>query len=271
MIIDLIQKLLVDRGEVPDTIKIWYIKEFLQSEVLNYIYRNTAYKELLFYGGTAMRFLLWLPRLSEDLDFVWVWFDDFSWLAIWLQTFFRTQKQIDVDYKIQKFRITLKFRNFLDNFGLQYGNSHDLYLKIEISDHFDFCQTATIKHYAVSYQDKSMVIKSLDASTLFATKLNAVLYRQRAKRNADVQKSVKWRDFYDLFRYLQHNIVPNIWCVKDITSLWELKKMLLQKVQDTDFLEVALDIRDFLDDTTMLDFIKEHGKAYVAEKVGEWK
>lgn len=271
MIVDLIKKLLVDHGEVPDGIKIWYIKEFLQSEVLNVIYRDPTHKELLFYGGTAMRFLLWLPRLSEDLDFVWVWFTDFEWLAILLQTFFRTQKQIEVEYKIQKFRITLKFRNFLDQFGLQYGNSHDLYLKIEISDHFDFCKNAGVKYYAVTYQDKSMVIKSLDVSTLFATKLNAVLYRQRLKRNVDDKRSVKWRDFYDLFRYLQQNIIPNISCVKDITNLWELKKALIQKVKDTDFAEVVLDIKDFLDDTTMLDFIKDHGKEYVMEKIEEWK
>ena len=234
------------------------------------MYKDAMYKELLFYGGTAIRFLLWLPRLSEDLDFVWVWFTDFEWLAVKLQTFFRTQKQIEVDYKIQKFRITLKFRNFLNHFDLQYGNSRDLYLKVEISDHFDFCKDAVIKYYAVTYQDKSMVIKSLDASTLFATKINAVLYRQRAKKNADIQKSVKGRDFYDLFWYLQHDIVPNVSCIKDISGLWELKYALTQKIKNTDFGEVALDIKDFLEDTTMLDFIKDHGKEYVMEKMEQW-
>lgn len=270
MIADLIKKLILEHENSPEIIKIWYIKEFLQSEVLNYIYRENNYKDLIFYGGTAMRFLLWLPRLSEDLDFVWTDFDDFEWLAKWLQRFFQTQKQISVDYKIQKFRITLKFRNFLDQFGLQFWNSLDLYLKIEISDHFDFCQNAGIKHYAVTYQDKSIVIKSLDASTLFSTKLNAVLYRQRAKRNLDIQKSVKWRDFYDLFWYLQHKIVPNISCIKDISSMSELKKNLIQKVKDTDFGEVVIDIKDFLEDAVMLDFIKEHGKNYLIEKIDEW-
>jgi hypothetical protein len=96
-----------------------------------------------------------------------------------------------LDYKVQKFRITLKFRRFLDNFGLKFENSKDLYLKIEISDHFDFCQNHRTKNYPVLYQDKSMIIHSLDESTLFSTKLNAVLYRQWSKKNSSTQISIK--------------------------------------------------------------------------------
>ena len=74
-----------------------------------------------------------------------------------------------------------------------------------------------------------------------------------------------------MFWYLQKNIVPNLECVKDIKNMQELKQKLSNVVDHIDMEEVILDLRNFLDDTTMLDFIKEHGKAYVAEKIGEWK
>jgi hypothetical protein len=74
---------------------------------------------------------------------------------------------------------------------LQYGNSNDLYLKIEISDHFDFCTNYTTKHYPVVYQNKNILVYSLDEATLFATKLNAVLYRQRAKNKNSVDLKIK--------------------------------------------------------------------------------
>jgi hypothetical protein len=50
----------------------------------------------------------------------------------------------------------------LDQFGLKFGNSNDLYIKVEISDHFDFCKEYAIKQYPIIYQNKSMLIKSLD-------------------------------------------------------------------------------------------------------------
>lgn len=271
MIIDIINKKLENKTLKKEVIKIGYIKEVLQTEILDYIYRNQEYKDIVFYGWTAMRFLLWLNRLSEDLDFIWLWFNSFENLGKDLKEYIQKQHNIDVDYKIQKFRITLKFRNFLSKFDLKYWNSDDLYLKIEISDHFNFCKNYKITHYPVIQDNKNILIKSLNKSTLFSTKLNAVLYRQRAKNKNSTEIKVKWRDFYDLFRYLQQNIQPNIDCIKDIKNIQDLKEKLEKTLENINFKEVIQDIKNFVEDDNMLDFIEKNGKEYILEKINEWK
>jgi len=267
MILELIRQTLKARKESESGIKVGYIKEVIQSEVLDFIYRDKERNKLMFYGGTAMRFLLWLNRLSEDIDFIGGAFSDFEKLAEALKTHFQKQHKLEIDYKIQKFRITLKFRNLLTPFELTYNNSTDLHLKIEISNHFDFCKEFEMKFYPVFMYNKNMLIRSLDEPTLFATKLNAVLYRQRAKKNNNAEISVKGRDFYDLFRYLSHNITPNVACVQDIEDMEELKKKLTSVVESTDFNHVVRDIDGFLEDKQLLSFLQTNGKKYLVEQI----
>ena len=144
MLIETIRKELEKHFDKSNVIKIWYIKEYLQTFILKEIYEYEWTKNLIFYGGTALRFLFWLNRLSEDLDFVGTDFNDFDGLWLKLQKFFKTY-DIKVNYKIQKFRIILNFKDFLNNFNLTYWKSKDLYIKIEISDNIGFCKKYEIK------------------------------------------------------------------------------------------------------------------------------
>lgn len=270
MIIEDIILLLKNYEDKNIVFKIWYIKEYLQTIILKEIYEIPECKDLIFYWWTSLRFIFDLNRLSEDLDFIWRWFSDFELVAKRLQQVF-WQYTIDSTYKIQKFRIILNFKQLLDKFGLLYGNSKDLYIKIEISDDPTFCQHFDTKIYPVFKHNKSLVLKSMNISTLFASKLNAVLYRKWEKQLGKNLVHVKWRDIYDLFRYLQKNIIPNIDCVKDVKNMKELKQKLRNVVEYINFEEVTLDLRNFLDDTTMLEFIEKNGKEYILEKMEEWK
>ena len=45
------------------------LREYLQEYLLYILYRRKIYKELVFCGGTALRFLYKIRRFSEDLDF----------------------------------------------------------------------------------------------------------------------------------------------------------------------------------------------------------
>lgn len=266
MIVDEIKILLDTHLNKENVLKVWYVKEFLQTLVLKEIYESPYSQDFVFYGGTAIRFLFNLNRLSEDLDFIGKWFTAFEELWIYLQK--KMEKYwLLVDYELQKFRITLKFRDFLQNFDLQYGNSRDLYLKIEISDHIDFCKNFKVDIYPLFKYNQSLVLKSFDINTLFATKLNAVLYRQRAKNKNSATIAVKWRDFYDLFWYLQKGIQPNVACIKDIGSMEELKEKLYAILEATNFKEVVSDIENFVEDESMINFIENHGKEYMIEKV----
>ncbi|HKL44507.1 MAG TPA: nucleotidyl transferase AbiEii/AbiGii toxin family protein [Candidatus Absconditabacterales bacterium] len=270
MIIKSIENELDKHIDKENAFKIGYIKEYLQTLVLREIYETPECKDIVFYGGTALRFLFDLNRLSEDLDFVSADFNDFELLGEKLQKFFKSQN-IKLDFKIQKFRLTLKFRNLLEKFDIKYGNSNDLYIKIEISDNIDFCKKLDTKIYPIFRFNHSLIIKSLNKETLFASKLNAVLERSRIKKIGENEISVKGRDFYDLFRYLNKNIKPNIDCIPGVKDLEDLKNKLKEKVNNTDFKEVIIDIKNFVEDNNIIEFIENHGKEYILEKIEEWE
>ena len=266
MIIEILKKILIEKESLPSSFHVLYLKEALQSEILSFIYSHKEYKDLLFYWWTSMRFILWLNRLSEDLDFVYPWIFVYEKLSDDLKNYF-SWLWLHVDSKIQKFRITLKFRNLLDLFWLKYQNSSDLYLKIEISDHLWFCKNFTSKLYPINHLYKSFLVRSFDESTLFSTKLNAVLYRKWEKMTPRWLLYIKWRDFYDLMWYLQKWIQPNINCIQDIETIDELKTKLTQVIESTDFTQVVADIRWLIEDTSMVEFMEEGGKQYILDKI----
>ena len=266
MMIEDLKATLIEHSSQPEAIQIGYLKEHLQAEVLNYLYSHSDYSDLIFYGGTSMRFLLGLDRLSEDLDFVKPWIFEYQKLADDLTLYFQ-RNGLEIDTKIQKFRTTLKFRNLLQYFWIKYQNSDDLYLKIEISDHFSFCKSFKSQIYPIDYKNKSMFIQSLEPSTLFATKLNAVLYRKREKQTPNGTLYVKGRDFYDLFRYLKKGILPNTDCIQDIADLEDLKIKLTNVVNNVDFNLVYADLIGFLENTSALNFMKTNGKSYILEQI----
>lgn len=266
MIIENIKRELEKHKDKPDIIKIWYIKEYLQTIVLRQIYELDATKNLVFYGGTSLRFLFGLNRLSEDLDFIGKDFQGFEEVTTHFQSFFQSNN-IKIQVKIQKFRVILNFKDFLSHFWINFWASKDLYLKIEISEHFFFCKNYQIKLYPIFKYNQSLVIKSLDKSSLFSTKLNAVLYRNWTKQIWEEKISVKWRDVYDLFWYLSHSFVPNIDCIDGINNKDDLKKELKIIIEKINFNEVILDIENFLEDSTLLEFMRNNGKEYILEQI----
>jgi predicted nucleotidyltransferase component of viral defense system len=54
---------------IPAAFKVHVIKEYLQSLLLNRISKSGFAKELVFIGGTSLRFCHGLDRFSEDLDY----------------------------------------------------------------------------------------------------------------------------------------------------------------------------------------------------------
>ncbi len=55
--------------ELPILKKRAILREYLQTIILNSIYKGNFSKVMFFVGGTALRFFYNLPRFSEDLDF----------------------------------------------------------------------------------------------------------------------------------------------------------------------------------------------------------
>jgi len=257
----------ISKNNSLDVIKVWYIKEVLQTYVLDFIYSSEKYKDLIFYWWTSLRFLFNLNRLSEDLDFIWENFSDFEELWHDLQIYFKKEYNLDLDYKLQKFRITLKFKNFLNDYNLSYWNSNNLFLKIEISDNFHFCKNYKVKKYPIFKLGKVIIIKSLNIDTLFATKINAVLYRKWTKTSGNVEITMKWRDIYDLFWYISNKYKVNIDCVEWISSKEELIIKLIQIINQINFTNITLDIENFLEDRNVLEFFKIWAKQYILDNI----
>ena len=270
MILEIIKNELKNHKNKSDIIKIGYIKEYLQVYILKQIFENPLSSGLIFYWWTSLRFLFWLNRLSEDLDFISKDFKDFE--ALWeiLKKYFKSNN-IELNYKIQKFRLILNFKNFLGEFNLNYWNSKDLYLKIEISEYFDFCKNFETKIYPIFKLNQSLLIKSLDKNSLFSTKINAVLHRNWEKQIGSEKIAVKWRDIYDLFWYLSNNFTPNINCIIWVKDLPDLKEKLTKIIEKINFKEVILDIENFIEDTSLLNFLQENWKNYLLEKIQEIK
>jgi len=267
MIKEIIKNHIYESNDKLDIIKVWYIKEILQTYVLDFIYGSEKYKSLIFYWWTSLRFLFNLNRLSEDLDFIWEDFSDFEWLWYDLQNYFKTKHNIDLNYKLQKFRITLKFKNFLEDYNLSYWNSKDLYLKVEISDNFYFCEHYKIKNYPIFKLGKAIIIKSLNVETLFATKINAVLYRKWTKISGNSTITMKWRDIYDLFWYISNKYKVNIDCVEWVWNKEELIKKLIQIIKKINFKNISLDIENFIEDKNILEFFKIWAKQYILDNI----
>ena len=112
------------------------LKEYLQIYVLNYIYTNPKYnKELIFTGGTCLRLMYGLSRLSEDLDFDYDENIDTQILADRLLNYFQTKYKFDdisISLKQKGQQVLLKFP-VLKNLNLAKGNeSNMLYLKMDL-------------------------------------------------------------------------------------------------------------------------------------------
>ena len=267
MIIEQISRVLATKQDLHDKLKIWYIKEVLQAYILSYIYSHVDYGQIIFYGGTALRFCHDLDRLSEDLDFVGVGFSLQDELWHDLKKYF-SHYWLTCDIKRQKFRTTLKFRNILKHFNLSFGNSIDLYVKIEISTHFDFATDYKEEFFARHKYGQSILIRSFRIEDLMWTKLNAVLYRAWTNERQGV--SFKGRDIYDLYRYLAKKVKPTIGCIEWVESYKQLKDMLTKKIKSINFSEAILDIQSFIENEKQLPFFKEYAKTFMLWEIAKW-
>ena len=117
---------------------------------------------------------------------------------------------------VQKFRIYLKFP-ILRDLGLSAREeTDDLFLKVEVFSEFDFCEHYSTEIRPIFKYNRSVLIKMLDASTLMATKVRAILFRkwEKTDQQGNTTVKVKGRDYFDLLWYLQKGIQPNLSCIE---------------------------------------------------------
>ncbi len=261
--IEYIKAILSEKEGLPITFKRNVVKEYLQILTLSFIYSQDKYKDMIFYGGSALRHCYGLPRLSEDLDFVDVGKKiDLRKLARDLISFFEKKHDLSATFKIQKFRCILKFP-ILHILNLaKTSESNLLFLKIEVYTAFDFCKGYRIEIIPVFKFGESVLVRSFDLPTLMATKIRAILYRkwERTTKNCKLLAMVKGRDYYDLMWYLNQEVEPNFDCIEGIKNKFELYTRLLEVVAKVDKTSIRYDLESLIEDQSFVKTFSEDAK-----------
>ena len=236
------------------------IRECLQKYLLYVLYKKKIYKNLVFCGGTALRFLYKIRRFSEDLDFSLSYkakghnFENI--LKLIKEEFKLAGYRIEIKYSIKKgiHNAFLKFLGLLFEYGLSSQENEKLSIKIEI----DTNPPRGGKEELTLYNSTFMFyLLHYDLASLFAGKLHSLFSR----------KYTKGRDWYDLlwyltkFKDLQPNFVMlnNALCqtskyfVQITEENW--KKRLKELINDLDISRVRDDILPFLEAPEELELL----------------
>jgi len=248
------------------------LKNYLQILVLDFIYADRKYSQLIFYGGSCLAHCYKQPRLSEDLDFVDLKKEiEIPELAEDLERYFKKNTDLEVKAVPQKFRIYLKFP-LLRELGLAGKSESDLlFLKIEIFKKFDFCTDYKIEIIPLFKFNRTVLVKTFDLPTLMATKIQAVLLRkwEKTDKSGKTLATVKGRDYYDLLWYLEKGVMPNFKCMKGITNKEEFKEQLLSAIMKVDTRSIRIDLESLIDNPELVKNLSKNIKEILKRMVAD--
>jgi len=171
------------------------IREYIQKFLLYILYKRRLYKDLVFIGGTALRFLYQIKRFSENLDFSLSYkakkYDFKNILKITEEEFIASGYKIEIKYDMSKnvHNAFLKFPELLFEYGLSPHKDEKISVKIEIDTNPPGGGREEVTLYNSIFM---FYVLHYDLASLFAGKLHALLCREYTKG----------RDWYDLLWYL---------------------------------------------------------------------
>jgi len=188
------------------------LKEELQFYVLNFIYHHPEYNKWIMYGGSALRIIHGLDRMSVDLDFEVsedITKDFLDELKKEIENHFSRTYSTHSGFMTVKIvtgrGLLLKF-NAGAALNLGYV-SNQVHVKVDLN-HFTAPKTVT-ERYPVNRDQLSLVILTYNMSTLMASKVAAIFLRG-TRGVGKVFYEEKGRDIYDLLWYMNNKIVPDL-------------------------------------------------------------
>ena len=237
------------------------VREYLQAYFMQVIYKKKFYQNLVFTGGTALRFIYQLRRFSEDIDFslsAKARNYDFPIMIKDIQTEFRLagyNLEIKYDHSKTVHSALLKFSDILFETGLSPLKTQKIFIKVEIdskppqgglevSDVYNSTSMFYVLHY--------------DLASLLAGKVHALLCRKYAKG----------RDWYDLLWYLTKfkEVEPNYIMlnnamaqasqepIKIDSQNW--KSEIRKAAERLDWVKVRNDVSRFLEEPSEINFLE---------------
>jgi len=217
------------------------LKEELQFYALNFIYHHPEYNKWTMYGGSALRIIHGLDRMSVDLDFevshaiTEKFLDE---LKNEIEEHFKNTYGVGVDF------LTIKIttgRGMLLKFHvgeeLSFGHpSKQVHIKIDLNH---FVAPKTVHERRPINQDQlSFVIVTYNMSALMASKIAAIFLRGTRGIGEAVYEE-KGRDIYDLLWYMNKKVVPDFDYlvakgidIKDPRALFDKLTLQMNRVSD---------------------------------------
>ncbi|MEK7541824.1 MAG: nucleotidyl transferase AbiEii/AbiGii toxin family protein [Patescibacteria group bacterium] len=217
------------------------LKEELQFYVLNFICHQPEYSKWIMYGGSALRIIHGLDRMSVDLDF------EVSH-AITEKFLDELKREIEGHftgtYGTGSDFLTIKTatgRGLLLKFhvgeDLSFGHpSKQVHIKIDLNH---FVAPKTVRERRPINRDQlSFVIVTYNMSALMASKIAAIFLRGTRGVGEAVYEE-KGRDIYDLLWYMNKKVVPDFDYlvtkgvdIKDPRALFDKLTLQMNKVND---------------------------------------
>ncbi|KKP46385.1 MAG: hypothetical protein UR39_C0011G0037 [Candidatus Woesebacteria bacterium GW2011_GWA1_33_30] len=241
-----------------------YLREYLQVFILNFIYSSSKFGDnLIFTGGTCLKHVYDLPRLSEDLDFDVIGKLTTKELADGLTKFFNIThmwKEVTVSVKQLDRQILLKFPCLRATELAGMNDSDLLYVKMDLNRDIakGYNAVVTVKSgYGMNY-----ALVHYDLPSLFAGKISAVLTRRRLS------------DYFDLLWFLENKVKPNMIRLNNVLgkkiTINKLVELLDQKVDElmTKYpLDLKRDLGPFLQNPNLIDrYITNYKESYDVAK-----
>jgi hypothetical protein len=205
------------------------LKEELQFYVLNFIYHNPEYSSWIMYGGSALRIIHGLDRMSVDLDF------EVSHAVT--ENFLKKLKKEIEDYFLDTYGagtdfLTVKIatgRGLLLKFNigeeLSFGNlSKQVHVKIDLNNFV--APKTVIERRPINHDQLSFVIVTYNMAALMASKIAAIFLRE-SRGVGKAMYEEKGRDIYDLLWYMNRKVVPDFEYLKakDVKEAKDLRSL----------------------------------------------
>lgn len=223
ILIEKLRNIVTERRQdgISDDVILNALKEELHYAVLDFIYNSRTYSHLVMYGGTLLRIVYGLSRMSEDLDFQTDKKFDFEKFGKDIKKYFKSDYDIDISVRYKTERQTgtdYAFINFPDILGEVGIKGHGVFdvLKIRFDvNFFEKTSEFSVETIPVTSGTYAFSIKTYSLSTLMASKIAAVLLRTKRGIGKEMAPC-KPRDIFDLDWYMSKKVIPNIEYLKAI-------------------------------------------------------
>ena len=245
------------------------LKEIVQEVALCGLSRAGFFKNVAFYGGTALRIFYGLDRFSEDLDFSLIEPNENFELQKYFSSLEKELSSLGMHFSVEE---KVKTHDSAIKSAFLKGNTKEHILSIYGTD-LDINSNEVIKIKfeidtnpppLATFENKYRLlpspyqVKLYDMPSLFAGKLHAVICRSWGNR-------IKGRDLYDYVFYLANNAAVNlphlrsrledtgVLTEKDTFELNELQTMLKDRFATIDFELAKQDVLPFVADKSKLE------------------